>query len=66
MKKMDKILSKSIECFYYNKNEQIPKKEQKSDNYEINLIKAQKSKITLFGVYVKLDESNEIIISINL
>jgi hypothetical protein len=40
MKKMDKNLSKSIECFYYNKNEQILKKEQKSDNYEINLIKA--------------------------
>ena len=39
-KKWIKILSKSIECFYYNKNEQILKKEQKSDNYEINLIKA--------------------------
>ena len=39
-KKRIKILSKSIECFYYNKNEQILKKEQKSDNYEINLIKA--------------------------
>ena len=40
IKKMDKNFIEMYWIFFYNKNEQILKKEQKSDNYEINLIKA--------------------------